>query len=211
MYSVIDFFIHIDKHLVSMVSLYGEWSYLALFLVIFCETGLVITPFLPGDSLLFAAGAFAALPSQPLHLDILIFLLTIAAIAGNQVNYFFGRSIGVRALDWDDAWYFKKHYLYAAQQFYQHKGGLMLVMSRFLPIIRTFIPFIAGIASMPLRQFTFFNIISGALWIGSLLGGGFFLGSFPAIKNHFSMVIYMIVMITLLPPCITLLQAKLKK
>lgn len=204
----IDTILHIDVYLNTFVTTYGFWTYLALFAVIFCETGLVVTPFLPGDSLLFAAGSIAAQPGNPLNIAILFLLLFAASILGNQINYLLGRAIGPRVFQAKNSWLLNKKHLTEAHAFYEKHGGKTIIFARFLPIIRTFAPFVAGIGAMNLKHFTLYNIVSALLWIGSLLGLGYFLGSLPAIKEHFSLVIYGIIFISLLPPVIAVLTRK---
>lgn len=204
-----DMILHIDIYLNSFVSLYGFWTYLALFAVIFCETGLIVTPFLPGDSLLFAAGSIAAQSGNPLNILILFILLFIASILGNQINFWVGRAIGPRIFTAKSSWLFNKKYLEETHAFYEKHGGKTIIFARFLPIIRTFAPFIAGIGKMNSLHFSLYNLISALLWIGSLLSLGYFLGSLPVIKEHFAIVIYGIIFISLLPPILTFLSQKL--
>lgn len=201
--------LHIDLYLFSFVATYGMWTYLLLFAVIFCETALVITPFLPGDSLLFAAGSLAAHPSAPLNGLALFCLLLIASIIGNQLNYFIGRLTGPRVFSTKQSWLFNKNHLEKTHRFYERHGGKTIILARFMPIFRTFAPFIAGIGAMQISLFFFYNVISAFLWIGSLLSCGYFFGSLPLIKNNFSMVIYSIILISFLPPFFTFLYHKL--
>ncbi|RUR13727.1 DedA family protein [Legionella sp. km772] len=197
--SFIDYILHIDVYLNTFVSSYGFWTYLLLFLIIFCETGLIITPFLPGDSLLFAAGSIAAQPGNSLNSIYLFLLLSLASILGNQINFMVGRLVGPRVFTAKDSWLLNKKHLDHAHQFYKQHGGKTLIFARFLPIIRTFAPFIAGIAKMHLVRFFLYNCSSAILWIGSLLGLGYFLGSLPFVKEHFTVVIYGIIGVSLLP------------
>lgn len=199
MISFFDLFLHIDQHLMNFIASYGTWTYLILFAVIFCETGLVLTPFLPGDSLLFSLGAFSALPNNPMQISVLLFLLIIACILGNQVNYSIGRWVGPKIFKKEHVRFFNKQHLNRAHQFYQKNGGKAVVMGRFLPIIRTFVPFVAGISSMSYTRFSFYNIASGFLWVGSLLAAGYFLGSIPFVSQHFSLAIYGIIIVSLIP------------
>lgn len=210
------YILHIDDYLFSFVATYGIWTYAALFLIIFCETGLVVTPFLPGDSLLFAAGSIAAnhLSNEAEHIlsiQLLFIVLTIAAILGNKVNYFIGRGIGPKIFTSDTAWWLNKKHLNQAHQFYETYGGKTIILSRFLPIIRTFVPFVAGISTMSIKKFTFYNVISALLWVSSLLFAGYFFGKLPFIKQNFSFVIYVIIILSLLPPLIIFLKKKLSK
>lgn len=196
---IIDLLLHIDVYLNAFVTNYGFWTYLALFAVIFCETGLIITPFLPGDSLLFVAGSIAAQPNNPLNILILLGLLLLASILGNQVNYLVGRAIGLRVYKAKNTWLVNKEHLEKTHQFYEKHGGMTLIYARFMPIIRTFAPFVAGIARMEFMHFTIYNAVSALLWIGGLLSAGYFLGSIPLVKNNFTLVIYGIIGISLLP------------
>jgi len=195
----LNFFLHIDQHLVTFIANYGLWTYALLFLIIFCETGLVVTPFLPGDSLLFAVGSLAAQADKPLDILILLALLILASILGNQVNYTIGRFIGPKIFTVNDRWFFNKKHLETAHQFYEKNGAVTIITARFLPIIRTFVPFVAGVSNMDYRRFFFYNVLSAVLWIGSLLGCGYFFGSIPVIKNNFVIVVYGIVAVSLLP------------
>ena len=203
LHHLLDMILHIDVYLNSFVSLYGFWTYLVLFAVIFCETGLIITPFLPGDSLLFAAGSIAAQPGNSLHILILFVLLLLASILGNQINFLVGRAIGPRIFTAPKSRLFNKKHLEETHAFYEKHGGKTIIFARFIPIIRTFAPFIAGIGKMELLHFSLYNLISALLWIGSLLSLGYFLGSLPVIKEHFSLVIYGVVFVSLLPPVLT--------
>lgn len=208
-----DYLLHIDEYLFNFVAAYGTWAYALLFTIIFCETGLVVTPFLPGDSLIFAAGSLAAntssYSSQPvLSIQLLFLLLTVGAILGNKTNYFIGRAIGPRVFKSEVSWWLNKKHLNHAHQFYEKHGGKTIIFARFLPIIRTFAPFVAGASYMSITRFSFFNIISGMLWVGSLVYAGYFFGNLPFIKQNFSIVIYSIVLISLIPLIILVLRKK---
>lgn len=205
------YILHIDTYLVAFVTHYGALTYAMLFAIIFCETGLVVTPFLPGDSLLFAAGSIAAYPHQPLSIQLLFVLLVMASMLGNKLNYLIGRAIGPRVFQSRSTWFFNKQHLTEAHAFYEKHGGKTIILARFIPIIRTFAPFVAGIGYMSLRDFTFYNLISALLWIGSLLGAGYFFGTLPFIKEHFSLVVYGIIVVSLLPPVVTYLYRRCKK
>lgn len=209
-HSLLNYFLHLDKYLISFVTLHGLWTYLVVFAVIFCETGLVVTPFLPGDSLLFALGSIAANPQNPLHILILLPLLIIASVLGNQVNYLIGRTIGPSVFLVNRPWLNKKH-LEEAHQFYEKHGGKTIIIARFIPVIRTFAPFVAGISYMSMSLFNTYNITSAFLWISSLLGMGYFLGSLPVVQNNFSMVIYAIILISILPPMLNFLYQKVMR
>lgn len=193
----IDFFIHLDKYLPVIIQSFGIWSYVIVFLVIFCETGLVITPILPGDSLLFALGSFAALGA--LNIELLVILLCIAAIAGDTVNYAIGHFIGPRVFHFEDTRFFKKEYLIKTHQFYEKHGGKTIIIARFMPIIRTFAPFVAGIGAMTYPRFILYNVIGGVAWICVFLLGGYFFGNIPSVKNNFTLVIIAIIILSVLP------------
>lgn len=211
MADLLNYVLHIDTYLIDFVSNYGMWAYLVLFLVIFSETGLIVAPFLPGDSLLFAVGSLAAHPDSSLNILILLCLLIVAASLGNQVNYSVGRFIGPRVFTARQSWFLNKKYLEQAHQFYEKNGGKTIIMARFIPIIRTFAPFVAGVSYMSVQQFSFYNLLSAILWVGSLLGFGYYLGTFPIIKDNFSIVIYVIIAISLTPPLLACVYGWFKK
>lgn len=202
MLELLNFITHIDSYLLNLVTTYGSLTYLVLFLIVFCETGLVIIPFLPGDSLLFAAGTLAGHPSQPLNVQLLFIGLTLAAILGNKLNYFIGSSVGIRLFRCLPPWLANPKHLVMAEEFYAKHGGKTLLIARFLPVIRSFAPFTAAISRMSLKQFSFYNIASALLWTSSLLGFGFFFGSLPFVQSHFSFFIYGIIACSALPPLI---------
>ncbi|ASQ45408.1 DedA family protein [Legionella clemsonensis] len=208
LHPLLNYILHIDSYLFSFVSTYGIWTYLVLFTIIFCETGLVILPFLPGDSLLFASGSIAAQSNSSLNIFLLFVLLVLASITGNQLNYFIGRKVGPQAFSSDSARFLNKKHLQKTHSFYEKHGGKTIIMARFIPIIRTFAPFVAGIAYMNHYQFFLYNLASAALWIGSLTGLGYFVGGLPLVKNNFTFVIYGIIIISLLPPMFTVLYRK---
>ncbi|MCX7711123.1 MAG: DedA family protein [Clostridia bacterium] len=201
---LVDFILHIDKHLAEIIQAYGMWTYLILFLIVFCETGFVITPFLPGDSLLFVVGALGA--SQALDVKLVTILLTVAAIGGDTVNYHIGKFIGQKAFQIKDSRLFRKEYLEKTQAFYEQHGGKTIIISRFLPIIRTFAPFVAGMGSMSYWRFISYNIIGGVIWVVLFIAGGFFFGNIPVVKNNFTLVILAIIFISLLPGIIAYLR-----
>lgn len=207
-YQLLNFILHIDSYLITLVTTYGTWTYLVLFAIIFCETGLVLTPFLPGDSLLFITGSIAAQPNPPLNIMLLFILLTLASIVGNQLNYLIGKIAGPRVFKTENSRLLNKKHLEEAHRFYEKHGGKTIIFARFLPIIRTFAPFVAGVGYMNSYRFTLFNFSSAILWIASLLSCGFFLGSIPFIKDNLAIVIYSIIFFTLLPPIIGLLRRK---
>lgn len=204
----LDYILHLDVYLNILVTSLGSFSYILLFLVVFVETGLVIFPFLPGDSLLFAAGSIAAQTDNSLNIAILLPLLFLASILGNQLNYLIGRKLGPHIFHKNDSRLLNKKYLEEAHDFYLRHGGKTIIFARFLPIIRTFAPFVAGIGRMPLAQFTAFNILSAFMWVGGLMGLGYFLGSIPLVKQNFVLVIYGIILVSLLPPLLTLVRKK---
>ena len=192
-----DLAVHLDAHLASLLQQHGVWVYLLLFLIVFCETGLVVTPFLPGDSLLFVAGALWAAASLNVHA--LAALLIVAAILGNTTNYWIGRYLGPKVFHWQDSRWFNRKALERTHAFYERHGGKTIVITRFLPIIRTFAPFVAGVGSMAHARFQLFNIAGGVLWVGSLLYAGFFFGNIPFIRNNLTLVIFGIIGLSLAP------------
>lgn len=193
---VFDIALHVDKYLFPLVEQYGLWIYLILFVVIFCETGLVVTPFLPGDSLLFAAGTLAG--AGVLSYPLLLGLIFVAAVGGDQANYSIGRYLGQTAFERDYRLLNRKH-LMAAQAFYERHGGKAIIIARFVPIIRTFAPFVAGIAHMHRGRFIFFNFSGAVIWVFGLVSVGFFLGNHPWIQTNFSVVIYAIILVSVMP------------
>jgi membrane-associated protein len=207
--SIIDFILHIDQHLVNIVSTYKTWTYLILFLIIFAETGLVVTPFLPGDSLLFAAGALIAKPESELNIFLACGLLIVAAFTGDLVNYHIGKYIGPKAFS-GKLPFLKKEYLDKTQRFYDKYGGKTIIYARFVPIIRTFAPFVAGIGTMNYSRFASYNIIGGVLWICGFMFLGYFFGGIPIIKSNFTIVIIVIIFLSILPPVIGVINEKRK-
>jgi len=195
--SIIDIFLHLDKHLEVVAATYGIWIYAILFAIIFIETGVVAMPFLPGDSLLFVAGAIAAIGGM--SLPVLMILLTIAAIAGDAANYSIGRWFGPKVWSWEDSRWFNKNAFNKTHDFYEKHGPITIVVGRFLPFIRTFTPFVAGVADMTYPKFAFYNIIGGILWVCGLTGLGFLVGNHPWIKANFSLVALALVVIPTLP------------
>lgn len=202
--SLIDIVLHLDKYLVDLIAQYGVWVYVILFLVIFCETGLVVTPFLPGDSLLFVTGALAG--AGLLDATTLIVGLTAAAVTGNTTNYWIGRYIGPRAFSNSASRIFKPEYLARTQHFYDKYGGKTIIISRFVPIIRTFAPFVAGIGKMPHARFQGFNFAGGLFWVGSLVAAGYWLGEIPFVKDNLTAVIMIIVVLSIMPGIIEYLR-----
>jgi membrane-associated protein len=202
--TVIDIFIHLDKHMNLLIQNYGLWTYLILFLIIFCETGLVVTPFLPGDSLLFAAGAFAAM--GPLDVTWLFCLLSIAAVAGNTVNYWIGYYVGPKIFHRENVRFLNRQYLDRTHRFYEKHGGKTIIIARFVPIIRTFAPFVAGLGFMNLCRFSIYNVAAGIAWVGIFVFGGYYFGNMPMVKQNFTLVILAIIAISVLPGVIEFLR-----
>jgi membrane-associated protein len=201
--------LHLDKYMNIIIQNYGVGTYLFLFVLIMIETGLVIMPFLPGDSLLFASGAFAALGA--LNIFVLFFILYSAAIIGDTINYHIGRYIGPKIFHKENTKFIKKEYLYKTQAFYEKHGAKTIIIARFMPVIRTFAPFVAGIGGMNYLRFLLFNMTGGLLWVFSLTLLGYFFGNIPIVKNNFTVVIYLIVLISILPGLISIIKYKFTK
>ena len=206
--TLLDYILHLDKHLQVVLTEYGTWTYFILFLIILCETGLVITPFLPGDSLLFAAGSFAAMGL--LDLKWLFILLVTAAILGDTINYHIGKYIGPKAFS-GKIRFLKKDHLDRTHRFYEKYGGKTIILARFIPIIRTFAPFVAGIGSMTYPRFLMYNVVGGVVWVAMFLLAGYFFGSLPFVRNNFTLVVLAIIGISLLPPLIEFIKSKTLK
>jgi membrane-associated protein len=200
----VDFFLHLDQHLNEFIQRYGASTYLLLFLIVFLETGLVVTPLLPGDSLLFAAGTFAALGA--LRLWPLFFLLCVAAILGDTVNYAIGARLGPKVFSYSKSRFFNPEHLKKTHAFYEKYGGKTIIIARFVPIVRTFAPFVAGIGQMSYWHFLGYNVIGGILWVSICVFSGYFFGNLPFVKNNFSVVVIVIVLISLLPAVIEYLR-----
>ena len=196
--SILDVFLHVDDHLHALLEAWGPWTYVLLFAIILCETGLVVMPFLPGDSLLFAAGAMAALYPDDLGFVTLLVLLSIAAILGDTINYFLGRWIGPRAFSLN-TWFLKHEHLEKTQAFYDRHGGKTIVLARFMPIVRTFAPFVAGVGKMHYPTFLWFNVVGGILWVVLCTAAGYFFGNIEAVKKNFELVVIGIVLVSELP------------
>ena len=202
----IDLFLHLDTHLQTVIQNYGTWTYVILFLIIFCETGLVVTPILPGDSLLFAAGAFAATGS--LDLAWLLILLTFAAVLGDAVNYAIGHFMGPKVFAQPDSRFLKREYLDRTHQFYEKYGGKTIIIARFVPIVRTFAPFVAGVGSMTYAKFASYNITGGLLWVGVCVLAGYAFGNIPVVQENFTLVILGIIFVSILPGIIEFLRQR---
>ncbi len=195
----IDFVIHIDRHLLEIVTNYQSWTYAILFLIIFCETGLVVTPILPGDSLLFAAGAVAAMEGNPINIYALVLLMLLAAFIGDNTNYFIGKFLGSKVYE-KNYRLIKRKYLDDTHAFYEKHGGKTLIIARFMPIIRTFAPFVAGVGKMTYRKFIIFCIVGNLMWVNLFSFAGYYFGNIPAVKRNFSLVVFAIIFISFLPP-----------
>lgn len=204
---LIDFVLHIDKHLLEIVTDYQTWTYLILFAIIFCETGLVVTPFLPGDSLLFAAGAIAAMPGNPIEVNLLVPMLLAAALLGDNTNYWIGHFIGDRIYH-KNYKLIKRDYIDKTHSFYEKHGRITLIVARFMPIIRTFAPFVAGVGKMKYIRFFSFSLIGNVLWVCLFTYAGNFFGNIPVIKQNFTLVVLAIIGISLIPPVYTFIKVK---
>lgn len=187
--------LHFDKYLPGIIETYGFWTYLILFLIVFCETGLVVTPYLPGDSMLFVAGALAG--AGLLNIEVLIVSLIIAAVLGDSVNYWIGHTIGMKVLDWRCS-FIKKEHLHTTHEYFEKYGGFTIVIARFVPFIRTFAPFLAGVGKMSYRWFITYNIVGAVLWVSAFSMIGYFFGGLPIVKENFSLLVYAIIGISLL-------------
>lgn len=197
MTQLLDYFLHLDRYLIQLTAWAGNWSYGILFAIIFCETGLVITPFLPGDSFLFAAGSLAAVGGLNIYVLMVVFL--VAAFSGNEMNYQIGKHLGVRLVEGPFKRVIDKRHLAKAEKFFERYGNKAVVVSRFIPIVRTFVPFIAGITKMDYREFAMANLIGAVLWVGAFTAGGYFFGNIPQVKQNFSFVVLAILIISILP------------
>jgi len=205
---LVDIVLHLDRHLQWLVSTYGAWIYAILFLVIFCETGLVVTPFLPGDSLLFAAGTVAAVGGLDVHL--LVVLLIVAAILGDSVNYAFGHYLGPRVFHYEDSFWLNRRHLDRAHAFYERHGGKTIVIARFVPIIRTYAPFVAGIGAMSYRRFLAYNVGGAVLWVVSLAYAGYYFGNLPVVKENLTLVLIGIIVLSVMPMVLEYLRHRFR-
>ncbi len=207
--SPIDLFLHLDRYLKRITEAFGFWTYVMLFLIVFCETGLVVTPILPGDSLLFATGALASIGA--LDVTLVAVLLAIAAILGDTVNYWIGRKVGPKVFHSESSWFLNRKHLDRTHAFYEKHGGKTIILARFMPIIRTFAPFVAGIGAMKYPRFIAYNVIGGIAWILAFVLGGYFFGNIPVVKHNFTIVIIVIVFLSILPGIVEYLRNRFGK
>ncbi|AVF33671.1 DedA family protein [Rahnella sikkimica] len=205
---IIDFILHIDVHLAELVAQYGIWVYGILFLILFCETGLVVTPFLPGDSLLFVAGALAALPSNDMNVHLMVLLMAIAAILGDAVNYTIGRVFGERLFSNPDSKIFRRSYLDKTHKFYEKHGGKTIILARFVPIVRTFAPFVAGMGHMSYRHFAAYNVIGALVWVLLFTYAGYLFGDLPIVQENLKLLIVAIIVVSILPGVVEIWRHK---
>lgn len=207
---VIDFILHIDVHLAELIANYGVWVYAILFLIIFCETGLVVTPFLPGDSLLFVAGALSSLPVNDISVHWLVLLLIVAAISGDASNYLIGRFFGQKLFGNPNSKIFKQNYLKKTHEFYEKYGGKTIILARFVPIVRTFAPFVAGMGRMDYRRFSLYNVVGGIVWVVLFTYLGYFFGGLSFVQENLKLLIVVIIVVSLLPAVIEVIRNKMK-
>lgn len=208
---IIDFILHIDHHMVQLVQDYHLWTYAILFVIIFCETGLVVTPFLPGDSLLFVAGAITALPEMPLEIGYLVVVVFTAAVLGDSCNYMIGHFFGKKLFSNPDSRIFKQSYLDKTHDFFRKYGGKTIILARFVPIVRTFAPFVAGMGKMNYYNFMIYNLTGAALWVGIFCFAGYFFGDLPFVQQNLKLLLLAIIVISVLPAVIEVIRARLKK
>ncbi len=206
----IDFILHIDRYMVEMVQQYHLWTYAILFIIIFCETGLVVTPFLPGDSLLFMAGAISAFPDSPISVHLLFLILFAAAVLGDSCNYMIGRFMGEKLFSNPDSKIFKQSYLDKTHEFYKKYGGKTIIIARFVPIVRTFAPFVAGMGRMHYYYFMIYNVVGGALWVCAFCYTGYFFGDMPFVQENMKLLVVAIVIISVLPAVVEFLRERRK-
>ena len=207
--ALLDLFLHLDKHLAALLQQYGPWVYLLLFLIVFCETGLVVTPFLPGDSLLFVAGTLWAAAGMDVHA--LMATLITAALLGDNCNYWIGRYLGPRVFRWEDSRFFNRKALDYTHAFYDRHGGKTVILARFLPLVRTFAPFVAGVGRMRYPRFMSFSVIGALAWVVSLVYAGYFLGNIPVVRQNLSAAILIVIAISLAPLIIEFLKSRLRR
>ncbi len=204
---ILDFILHIDKHLAELVTNYQTWTYLILFLIVFCETGLVITPFLPGDSLLFASGAIAAMPGNPINIIVVMAVFFGAAFLGDNTNYFIGKLLGKTVYE-KNYRLIRREYLDKTHLFYEKHGGKTLIIARFMPIIRTFAPFVAGVGTMKYLRFISFSLAGNILWVSLFCLAGYFFGNIPFVQKNFTVIIVGIILISLMPPVVAIVKQR---
>ncbi len=207
---LLDFILNIDKHMVELVNEYHMWTYAILFVVIFCETGLVVTPFLPGDSLLFVTGAISALPGSPIDVNILFCILLAAAILGDSCNYMIGRFLGEKLFSNPNSKIFKQKYLEQTHEFYAKYGGKTIILARFVPIVRTFAPFVAGMGRMNYTYFMTYNVVGGLLWVAAFCYAGYFFGDMPFVQSNLKLLIVAIIIISVLPAVFEVIKERRK-
>jgi membrane-associated protein len=205
----LDIMLHLDVHLAQWSSAFGIWLYLILFLIIFAETGLVVAPFLPGDSLLFAAGALATIEGSGLNIGVLWILLVFAAIIGDSTNYYIGKRVGPRIFSVEKSLFLNPKYLERTSNFYHEHGIKTVIFARFMPILRTFAPFVAGVGQMQYRKFFLFSVLGSLLWMSCFLGAGFFFGNIPSIKSNFHIVIFTVIGVSFLPVLVGVVKSRL--
>jgi membrane-associated protein len=204
-----DMLVHLDRHLMDLAREYGAGIYAILFLIVFCETGLVVTPFLPGDSLLFVAGTLAGGGVVNIHL--LVLLLILAAVLGDSLNFAIGRWLGPRVFRYEDSWFFKKAYIERTHGYFERYGGRTIVIARFVPIVRTYAPFVAGVGNMDYRRFLAFNVAGAVVWVAVIAYAGYLFGQVPFVKNNLTLVIFGIILLSISPAIIEVLRHKLKR
>ncbi|MDD3037387.1 DedA family protein [Bacteroides sp.] len=207
---ILDFILHIDQYMISIVQDYHTWAYVILFIIIFCETGLVVTPFLPGDSLLFVAGAIAALPDMTIEIHLLVIVLFIAAVLGDSCNYMIGHYFGRKLFSNPNSRIFKQSHLQKTHEFYKKYGGKTIILARFIPIVRTFAPFVAGMGKMHYYYFMLYNLIGGAIWVVIFCYTGYLFGDLPFVQENLKLLIIAIIFISILPALVEVIRAKLK-
>jgi membrane-associated protein len=203
-----DLLVHLDQHLLEIARQYGSGIYAFLFLIVFCETGLVVTPFLPGDSLLFVAGTLAA--GGVMNIHVLVLVLILAAVAGDSLNFAIGRWLGQRVFRFEDSWFFKKAYIERTHQYFERYGGRTIIIARFVPIVRTYAPFVAGIGAMDYRRFLLFNVVGAVVWVALIAYAGYLFGQVPVVQKNLTLVIFGIILLSISPAIIEVLRHKLK-
>lgn len=203
---IIDFILHIDAHLAELVAEYGIWVYGILFLILFCETGLIVTPFLPGDSLLFVAGAIASLPTNDLNVHLMVVLMIVAAVVGDAVNYTIGRLFGEKLFSNPDSKVFRRSYLDKTHAFYERHGGKTIILARFVPIVRTFAPFVAGMGHMSYRRFALYNVTGALVWVLLFTYAGYLFGNLPVVQENLKLLIVGIIVLSVLPGVIEVIR-----